>query len=114
MSFLSFHQQVHQSAPLPGARFLFVFPLLPYQPAVHPSPIHLFIHPPPPPPDPFIHGGQRRNRGDKIGEVRRDVSGEEKKRVELVEAEIREEKERLDEGVVKRGVKGEDCRRETV
>ncbi len=122
MSFLSLHQQVHQSTPLPGVPFLSVFPPLPNQPAVHPSPIHLSIHPLPTPLlDPFIHGGQRRSRGDKIGgESKRERERERhRERGGDSGGQRRKKKGRIGRGEIerregRRGVKGEDCGGDTV
>ena len=107
-SFLSLHQQVHQSTPLPGVRFLSVLPPLPNQPA-RSSITHSSLHPLPPPPPVSIHPWRTE---DKIGEER-DSSGEdrEEERKKKKEAGIvRGATERREE----RSKKREDCGRETV
>ena len=107
-SFLSLHQQVHQSAPLPGVRFVSILPPLPNQPA-RSSITHSSLHPTPP--YPFIHAE------DKIGEERDSAGGD---REDRQKEKKKKEKKR---GVIVRGAterreerskKGEDCGRETV
>lgn len=104
MSFLSLLQQVHQSAPLPRVRSLSVFPPLPNLP----SPIHLSIR--------SIHpwraeeaqrAHHRRGEGRLFKGQRINRRGGE---VEEILKEVR-----MDGWMVgKRGVKGKDCRRDTV
>lgn len=87
MYFLSFHQQVRQSRPFPGVRFLSVSHPPSNQPAIHPSPIHLSIHPPP---NPFSHGGQRK----KLERIWYWGTRREKRRGGLAEERLKDEKER--------------------
>lgn len=114
VSFLSLHQQIHQSTPLPGVQFLSVFSPLPNQSDIHPSPIHLSISPHRP--DPFIHGSQRNSRGDKTGE---DIDQESKGRrgMEYWKRTKRTKRQWMEsfvDSTVCEDMRGGDSRRETV